>query len=176
MVSPIVGRDGRIRPWGIRVLELGNQAVAFQVMRGASGRRTRSASDKGRAVPPAAHKLPRGNARAGNQERHPRGTLPQRVFPGDPLFTQVPPMVRPENNDRLIAPSRGVEGIKHPPDLAIHKAGTGQIGPDQRTPLVGSLQPREPGLGQLPVQEPRESRHIVAVVFLHFRQRRVSTG
>ena len=79
-------------------------------------------------------------------------------------------VVGPEHDDGIVPPARRVERVQHAADLAVHEGRACQVGAHERTPLVGLLQPRQARLGQLPMQIPRELRHVVAVALLHRRK------
>ena len=125
MVPSIMGRDGRPRAWGVRVLELRNKTVSVQAVAGCQATKARSRSGTGRAATPPDTFTCRagGNAGAGNDEWHASGSFPKRILARDPFFAQVPAVVGPEDDDQFhwVSASDRVEGIEHPADLASMK-------------------------------------------------------
>ena len=82
----------------------------------------------------------------------------------------MPRVVGPKHDDGIVPPANGVQFVEDAANLAIHKSRARQVGPHERTPLPGPLEPRQPRLGHLPMEIPGELGHIIAVMVFHRRK------
>src|SRR5262249_21996303 len=82
----------------------------------------------------------------GEDKRHARRSLPERVLSRDPLLPQMPAVVGPQNHNRVLLVSGFLQCIEDPADLAVHEADACQIPPDQWLPLAVLLEPLQPRL------------------------------
>src|SRR5687768_2282126 len=53
-----------------------------------------------------------GDPRSSEDQGHARRALPQRVFPGDQLFAQVPTVIAPYHDDRIVRQRVGLKGLQ----------------------------------------------------------------
>ena len=104
------------------------------------------------------------DARSGEDQRHAGAAVPERVLAGDAFFAQVPAVVAPDDDDRVVGQAGFVERVEHAADLRVHEARAGQVGADEVAPLVVFPDPLQPRFGQFPVQIPGEPRRVGAVV------------
>ena len=85
----------------------------------------------------------------------------------------MPPMISPNHNHRVVKTTAGFESFDQPTDLRIDKTRAGSIGPHEVSPLSIVSDPGESWLGKIPVQIPRESRRVVAIIAIDRRKNRI---
>ena len=165
----VVGRDGRPDAGRLRVFQLWDKAVAFQPAVGRQAAKLyKSGIDIQQFGRPAAFRSV-GDARTGKNHWDSGRAVPERVLAGDEFLAQMPAMIRPEDDNRVVVVSVSVESVKDSADLAVHETGARQIRTDQVLPLIGLFEELETGLGERPMQVPREPWRVVAIVTFHRR-------
>ena len=66
-----------------------------------------------------------------NDQRHSRGDLIVRRLAPYPMLAQMPAVIAPKNNNRLLPQAQGVQLIENLTDLGVNIAYAGQIRVDQ---------------------------------------------
>src|SRR5690606_22492758 len=79
-------------------------------------------------------------SRTGEDQRYAGAVIPERVFAGDQLLANVPAVIGPEHNERIVRPAAGVQGIQESAHLRVDEAGAGQVRAGEVGPLVSLLQ------------------------------------
>ena len=108
MVAPVVRGDGRPGARRGRVLELRDKAVTLQA---APGRQPAEVDEGGidiKQLGGPGRGRAGGDARPREDQGDARRSLPERILAADSLLAQVPAVIGPEHDDRLIAAAGGL--------------------------------------------------------------------
>ena len=164
VVALVVAGDGGALPLAGGVAELRHEAKPFEV---GAGREPAEFDQRGVDV----HQLgglagaaARGDAGPSKDKGHAGAVVPEGVLAGDSLLTEVPAVVAPDHDDRVLCEALFLEGRQDAADLGVDEAGAGKVGADQIAPLVILADPFQAGLGQVPVEVPREAGRVGTVV------------
>ena len=68
------------------------------------------------------------DAGTGEDERDMGGRFPEGVLSGDELFTEMPAVVAPEDDDGVVGATAFLKSGEQPTDLGIHEAGACEVG------------------------------------------------
>jgi len=169
VVVVIVGGDGGAVSLGGGVLELREEAESFEVCGGlAAGEDAEGGVDVEEFGGLVADAL--GDAGAGKDEGHAGAVVPEGIFSGDVLFSDVPSVVGPEDDDGVVGEAIAVDGVHDFANLGVHEGGAGEVAAGEIHPFVVILEPLKTGLGEGPVQIPREARGVIAVAAFDERE------
>src|SRR5690606_16814826 len=116
------------------------------------------------------------DTRTCENERHFRPAIPERVLPGDPLLAEMPAVVAPDDDDRVLREPALLQRIEDAPDLRVDEAGAGEVAADEVPPLSVLLDPFQARFGQAPVEMPGEAGRVVAIVPPDGRQDAIVVG
>ena len=164
VIALIVGGDGGPLAGCAGILELGHEAVAFEVgARGHLGEREQRGKNVEQLHRAVAH-LPSFDAWPRKDERHLRAAFPEGVFASDELFAEMPAVVAPEDDDGVVQATGGFELAHEASHLAVHETHAGEVGAHQGPPFVEFAQRAQAWLGELPVQKIGKLRQVIAVI------------
>ena len=134
VVALVVTRDGGAQTGRRRILELRGEAEALEVR----ASRKVSEVDQGRIDIEELGRLHRAlaafHAGSGEDQGNFGAAIPERVFAGNFFFSEVPAVIAPDDDDRVVGDARLVECDEESADLRINEAGTSEVTADEVAP------------------------------------------
>ncbi len=160
-----------VRPVGPRILQQGNEGIPFEFRIGLQSRQFQQRWINIEQLGGFRTHGSFDDSRSGNDHRRAGSVFPQTAFGKAFLLALVKPVVGVENNVGIVLVGTGIQRIEHFPDLVVGKTDAGQIGLNQRFPLIVFLDPFH---GRGDMFEPGEIdavfRNIFQIVRGDFRQ------